>query len=132
VHPRASGALLLAVCLAASAAAHGPEPKVGREIVRLQGYRETPPPGLEIAAVTVLSILGKEHRFHLTARQTFRLAEEEAAAPGLEDRLVLQGERETLYRIAAARPDQRVTILADHRRGGRDLFVLAVDLCPPP
>ena len=45
-------------------------------------------------------------------------------------RLVLQGPRELLARFAAARADQTVTMLAERRLGGSDLFVIALDLCP--
>jgi hypothetical protein len=128
-HRLLAAAVLLALCVARVAAAHAPEPKADRELVRLQGYREVRPEGVAIAAQIVLSILGKDHRFHLTARQTFQLGEQQDE-PALRDRLVLQGERQALARIAAARPNQRVTILADHRPGRSDLFVLTVDLCP--
>jgi hypothetical protein len=33
---------------------------------------------------------------------------------------------------AGAKPDQTVTILAEHRPGSSDLFVLTLDLCPAP
>jgi len=45
-------------------------------------------------------------------------------------RFTLQGPRDLLVRFAAVRPDQTVIILADHRSGSSDLFVLALDLCP--
>jgi hypothetical protein len=45
-------------------------------------------------------------------------------------RFTLQGPRDLLARFAAARPEQTVTILAEHRPGSSDLFVLTLDLCP--
>jgi hypothetical protein len=38
--------------------------------------------------------------------------------------------RDLLARYAAAGPEQTVTILAEHRPGSSDLFVLTLDLCP--
>jgi hypothetical protein len=75
----------------------------------------------------VLGILGVDHRFHLTQRQVLG---NETAAPALPARLLLQGDREILVKIAAARPEQRVTILGERRSGGVDLFLLATDFCP--
>jgi hypothetical protein len=129
-HERAIvAAVVLALCGAGIAAAHGPEPAADRELVRLQGYRETRPAAAEIIGEVVLGILGKDHRFHLTARRTFHFA---AAQAGTEnrDRWVLQGDRAVLAAVASARPDQLVTILAEHRPGSGDLFLLTVDLCP--
>jgi hypothetical protein len=123
-------AVVLALCGAGIAAAHGPESTADRELVRLQGYRETRPAAVEITGEVVLGILGKDHRFHLTARQMFHFA----AVPGSaesRDRWVLQGDRAVLAAVASARPDQLVTILAEHRLGSGDLFILSVDLCPP-
>lgn len=125
-----AAAVLFTHCVAGIAAAHGPEPKGDRELVRLQGYRAAAPEGIEIAAEVVLSILGKDHRFHLTTRQSFRSTDRQEGTAS-RDRWVLQGDREMLARVAAARPNQRVTMLADHRPGSSDLFLLTVDFCPP-
>ena len=74
---------------------------------------------------------GVEQPFATTDRRAFALAAEGAEAPKVEDRYTLQGPRPLLARFTDARPDQSVTILAEHHPGGSDLFVLAIDLCPP-
>jgi hypothetical protein len=38
----------------------------------------------------------------------------------------------TRRRWLLAKPDQTVTILAEHRPGSSDLFVLTLDLCQAP
>lgn len=108
--------------------AHAPEPTQKREIVRLQGMVR--PDGDAPAGRLTLLALGADHAFAATDRRTFSLGADEPAAPNA-DRYALQGPREMLARFAAARPDQTVTILAEHHPGSKDLFVLAVDLCPP-
>jgi hypothetical protein len=129
-HRLIAAAVLSAHCVVGTALAHGPEQKPERELVRLQGHRENASAEAEARAVVVLRILGKDLRFRLTARETFQLSDRSAEMDA-KDHWTLQGEREPLARIAAARPDQRITILADHRPGSSDLFLLAVDLCPP-
>jgi hypothetical protein len=69
------------------------------------------------------------HPFAATARDVYGLSSAEPGKPA--DSYTLQGPRPLLARFAGARPDQLVTILAEHRPGGSDLFVLAIDLCPP-
>jgi hypothetical protein len=44
----------------------------------------------------------------------------------------VRGPRDLLTRFAAAKADQIVTILAEHRPGSSDLFVLTLDICPGP
>ena len=119
---------MLLATLPLVARAHAPEQTQKREIVRLQGMVR--PDGDAPAGRLTLLALGADHSFAATDRRTFSLGADEPTGPGA-DRYALQGPREVLARFAAARPDQTVTILAEHHPGSKDLFVLAVDLCPP-
>lgn len=125
-------ALALGATWPAVAAAHQPARTAAREIVRIQGRRGVAPAGVAVVREVVLVALGQEHRFSATDWQRFGFGDEAAAAPAEErPRLVLQGKREQLAHFAAARPEQTVTILAERRPGSADLFLLALDLCPP-
>jgi hypothetical protein len=121
-------ALALGLALApAGGLAHQPLPAADREIVRLQGHRRAD--GDAPAGRLQLSAQGAVHPFAATARDAYGLS---SAEPGkLADSYTLQGPRPLLARFAGARPDQLITILAEHRPAGSDLFVLAIDLCPP-
>ena len=111
------------------ALAHGPEAKVEREVIRLQGYRDVAPESGGVVAEITLNVFGAEHRFHVTDWRLLSLSEE--ARVGKPDaHLALQGDRGTLSRIEDAKPGQRITILAERRLGSSDLFVVALDLCP--
>jgi hypothetical protein len=121
-------ASLLATALAAPALAHPPPRTQRREIVRLQGHRDAA--GTVSDGRMTLVVLGTEHAFAASARQVFALTDEEPAPPPA-DRYTLQGPRDLLAHLAAARPEQTVTILGEHRPGSSDLFVLTLDLCPP-
>lgn len=128
-------ALWLALFLAlpwAVASAHDVRPSIKREIVRLQGFRASQlgqTPGAR--AVTILAA-GTESMFAINEWQIFGVEEPPGAPTAAEHgRYVLQGAPDVLSRFTAARPTQRVTILAERRPGGSDLFVLALDLCPP-
>jgi hypothetical protein len=102
-----------------------------RELVRLQGYRAPAPRGVDVATQTTLVILGESVHFAAIEWQVFALAEAAPQpTPAPPAQLSLQGERPLLRRVVTAHADQRVTILAERRPGGGDLFVLAVDLCP--
>jgi hypothetical protein len=134
MRPRRSGSAALAVVAAASVAVqagapsalgHPPPRAAVRELVRIQGHRVG-----GTAGDAVLVALGIEHRFAAAAWERYGLSGDETAPPP-ERRLVLQGKRDLLARFAAARPDQTVTILGERRPGSADLFVLALDLCPP-
>ncbi|MFN8545240.1 MAG: hypothetical protein U0807_13685 [Candidatus Binatia bacterium] len=126
--PRLAALAVAALLLAPVAGlAHPPPRTPNREIVRLQGHRRAA--GTAAAGEMTLVALGAEHPFTATDRQAFSLAEGDAAKPA--DRYALQGPRDLLARFAAARPDQTVTILAEHRPGTPNLFLLALDLCPP-
>lgn len=118
-----------AALLAPLAAAHEPPKVVVRELVRLQGQRRAD--GDAPAGRMTLRAQGVEQPFATTDRRAFALTVGGAEPPKVDDRYTLQGPRPLLARFADARPDQTVTILAEHRPGGSDLFVLSVDLCPP-
>jgi hypothetical protein len=115
------------VLLPQRGAAHEPPRPADRELVRLQGYRRAD--GDAPAGRMELSALGAAYPFAATAREAYGLPVAEPARPAA--RYTLQGPRPLLARFAGARPDQTVTILAEHRPGSDDLFVLALDLCPP-
>ena len=120
--------LAVAATLASAALAHPPSQVAVRELIRVQGHRGSSdvPAG---AQLIVLTALGTDHPFVASEFRTFGFGEDTAApAPS---RLVLQARRDVLTRFAAARPDQTVTILAEHRPGSTDVFILALDLCPP-
>lgn len=123
-----------AVSLAGAAAqAHPPPRTAERELVRVQGYR-TAGPVAGAGRQLVLKALGSEHQFAATDWQVFGFAEEDKRATPTpvraQERYALQGSRDVLRRLATARPDQLVTILAERRPGSTELFVLALDLCP--
>jgi hypothetical protein len=122
--------MLLALPLAARpATAHEPPKIVVRELVRLQGFRRTD--GDAPAGRMTLHAQGIDQPFAAMDRRAFTLTAEGEEPPKVADHYVLQGPRPLLARFADARPDQTVTILGEHRPGGGDLFVLAIDLCPP-
>jgi hypothetical protein len=85
-----------------------------------------------VREVTFL-VLGQQLRFAATEWRSFAFFDPAGApTPAEPAQLTLQGERPVLHRIASARPDQRITILAERRPGSPDMFVLTVDLCPAP
>lgn len=125
-------AAAVVVTAAIAAHAHPAARTTTRELVRVQGYRSASTPDGVVRRV-VLVALGTEHAFAATDWQTFGFAEpapEPTPAAEKTARFILQGTREELARFAAARPEQQVTLLAEHRQGSVDLFVLALDLCP--
>lgn len=125
--------LVLAIpLLATSAAAHRLSGQPERELVRIQGYRSPAPRGVQVARELTLAVLGRTLPLAAVEWRIFSLAEtRDERAPTLPAALTLQGERALLRRIAGARAEQRLTLLAEHRPGSSDLFLLAVDLCPP-
>lgn len=114
------------VLLVATAQAHPPPRATQREIVRLTGHMVA---GAGADASLVLRVLGREYAFAAGEFRAFGYGETGGERPAGR-RFALQGPRELLSRIAAARPDQRIGILADRRIGSTELFLLAVDLCP--
>jgi len=121
-------AIATLLLLARTGGAHEPPPRTPvREFVRLQGTVRAD--GDAPAGRLHLTVLGTTHPFAATAHDVYGLTPDATAPPGAS--YALQGPRPLLTRLAAARPDQTVTILAEHRPGSTDLFVLALDLCPP-
>jgi hypothetical protein len=120
-------AIVVALSASGVAVAHPPPQTQNREIVRLTGHRSADAPAP--AGRTFLSALGAEHPFAATARDAYRLTPDEATPPTLL--YTLQGPRALLARFASARPDQTIAILAEHHPGSDNLFLLALDLCPP-
>jgi hypothetical protein len=136
---RCGAALAGAVVLAAAVTARGHTPPrmATRELVRIQGYR-TKTAGAGVQRRLVLTALGVEQSFAATDFQVFGFSDAPppgaatpSATPTTPEHFVLQGSREVLTRFAAARPQQTVTLLAEHRPGSTNLFVLTLDLCPP-
>jgi hypothetical protein len=127
------GAATLAVVFAAGAvAAHDVAPQPVRELLRIQGFKAPAPAGVTVDREVALVVLGQSVRFAATDWRTFAFFDPKAApTPAEPPQVMLQGERALLHSIVAARPDQRVTILAERRPGSVDAFVLTVDLCPP-
>lgn len=136
-------ALAVGLALAAPAAAHKPSRVTAREFVRLVGSfaaaakateaeapKQTPADGA--ARVVTLTVQGRERKLAVSDWRVFALVSEEAEGepPAAPERLTVQGPRDLLARIAGARPEQRVSILAERRPGSGELFVLAADLCP--
>jgi hypothetical protein len=126
--------LLLAIALLAAAAppaaAHEAEPVSAREFVRLQGYLAPPPAGVTTHGEMALTVLGQPVRFAVAEWQRFAV-QADLTADDRPTQGTLQGERALLRRVSAAKPGQRITILAERRAGRTDLFVVAVDRCPP-
>jgi hypothetical protein len=120
-------ALALLLC-AAPAAAHDVKAPAIREMVRLQGYLgdATPAPG---GSKLTMTVLGQRLAFTAAEVRIFAFAEvdQKSTLPPASE---LVGDRSLLRRFTTARPDQRLTILAERRPGSTDLFVLAVDRCP--
>jgi len=122
-------AALLLVLAVRPVWAHNPAAQTVRELVRIQGYRSPAPHGTDVLGETTFVVLGESVHFATTDWEVYALSEvEPLPTPAQPPQLSLQGERPLLRRIVTA--DQRVTILAERRPGGGDLFLLNVDLCP--
>lgn len=115
----------------APAPGHGPERVVNRQIVRLQGYRATPPADVKVVREIILVVHGKEQRFWAMDWRRFGVEQPSGVTPVERERLNLRADFADAARFTNARGDQRITILAEQRPGSADLFVLALDLCPP-
>lgn len=120
----------LAVLLATSAApAHDIVSHAVREMVRIQGRFGTAPAPAGGRQVTFV-VLGQKLPFTASEWRVFAFADAETGGPTEVPEPQLVGDRSILRQVSTARPDQRVTILAERRPGSADLFVLAVDRCP--
>jgi hypothetical protein len=128
---RAALAVACTVLFLGLAAAH-PPPRAGtRELLRIQGHRGAVA-APSTATPLVLAALGADYPFAAADLRTFGFADVPPPEPPPGTRFTLQGARDLLVRFAGAKPDQTVTILAEHRPGSSDLFVLTLDLCPAP
>lgn len=117
--------------LASPVAAHETPRTAIRELVRLQGYVVPPQETAEGETLTV-AVHGRDLRMRVVDRQVFIAVGAAGRATTSEPpRLVIRGERALLARLSEAGPRQRVTLLGERRPGGSELFVAAVDLCPP-
>lgn len=127
-----SGVLCLVLLVPSSPVeAHRLKTPPAREVIRLQGFRAAPDPSKGVAdRLMTLVVMGEPLSFHVS--EWLRI---DISGAGPEERapttLLLQGPPETLFRLRNACADQRVTILAERRRGSSEAFVLALDLCPP-
>jgi len=131
------GALVVAAVLAAlpdppAVGAHEPTRPRAREILRAQGYLGKPPAGAPALRTVELAVLGETRHLHATEWRRYA-AEENREPVEIEEpaRITVQGARADLQRLKKARPEQRVTLLAERRAGSTDLFLLGLDLCPP-
>jgi len=119
--------------LATVAAAHGPAAAaVTRQIVRLQGSLDARSDVQPVRELIVV-VRGEAKLFYATDWQVYAvdLSQAAAAQPKEPDRVALQGDPKLLERFATARSGQTITILAERRPGAADLFLLALDRCPP-
>lgn len=131
-HRLVNAAVVAASLVAAAAVAHDVTPQPVRELVRIQGFKAPAPAGTQVAREVDLVVLGQPVHFAATDWRTFAFFDPKAApTPAEPSQVTLQGERSHLHSIIAARPEQRVTILAERRPGSANVFVLTVDLCPP-
>ena len=122
---------LVALSVAGPARAHPPSRMNSREIVRISGWFGVPPKGATIVRKIPLTVQGRQRELNAVDWQVFGLVTEQTETLAPEPpQLTLQGTREQLARIAEARGEQRVSILAERRPGVGELFVLALDLCP--
>jgi len=127
-----AGFALAGLVAASAGLAHPPTAAAPRELVRLQGHLGTSAPDEKIVREVVLGALGKDKRFFASEWRRFALSDQPAIKLEQErPRFDVRGSRADLARLAAARPDQLVTILAEQRPGSADLFLIALDLCPP-
>ncbi len=118
----------IVVLTATAAIAHDVAPLPVRDIIRMQGFKAPAPAGVQVARV----VLGQTVRFAASDWRTFAFFDPHGAPPPAEaPQVTLQGERSLLHSIVTARPDQRITILAERRPGSADAFLLTVDMCLP-
>jgi hypothetical protein len=103
--PLRLAAAALAIALTAGpAAAHNPEPKVVRELVRTQGYRAPVPQGAQVVREVTLVVLGQQMRFAATEWRVFAFYDATGSPTPVEPaQLTLQGDRSELHPISSAR-----------------------------
>jgi hypothetical protein len=124
------GVVSCAILLPSSGLAHRPEKGPGRELVQIQGYKNVLPRGVTVEREIALISLAEKYSFHATRWLQITPGNGAPVKTPEPSTLVLQGSPGDLNRFAAARPEQRVSILAERRPGSSDLFVLTLDLCP--
>jgi len=127
-----SAAVALVACLiaATTARAHSPAVPAGvRELLRVQGHKQD---GGECdGRLIALSALGESAAFCAAEFRRLALATERPVElPEEPTAIDLQGGRALLARFNKARREQKITLLGEWRPGRRDLFLIAVDLCP--
>ncbi len=119
----------IGILLSSGVAAHT-KARAAKEIVRIQGTVIAP--DAECArGLVALRALNRDIRLcdgevRRIAVTTVETAEEQ----GLPTTFEVQGERERLAPLTAASAGHRVTVLGEWRPGRRDLFLIALDLCP--
>jgi hypothetical protein len=125
-------AALAAVALGAGGGyAHEPQRLTAREIVRLAGTFGELATGTKPVRDVAVTVQGRERTLHASDWQVYALVvDRNAPVSPPPARVTLQGTRADLGRIADARPEQRIAVLAERRPGNAELFLLAVDLCP--
>ena len=74
-------------------------------------------------------MFAEHYLVRVTAWQVFSVTEDVAAA-GPPAELRLHGDREELAKLAAM-SNRRVTILGERRPSSTEVFLLALDACPP-
>jgi hypothetical protein len=122
----------VAVLTATAVRAHDVAPQPVHELIRMQGFKAPAPAGVQVTREVALVVLGQTIRFAASDWRTFAFFDPHGAPPPAEaPQVTLQGERPLLHSIVTARPDQRITILAERRPGSADAFLLTVDMCPP-
>lgn len=112
------------------AAAHPEASRVIREIVRLQGTFGAAPASIPVQREVTLLVLADRYPMKVTDWQIFGTAEAPLGATEPNE-LRIQGDRVKLAEFAEIKGEQRVTILGERRPGSSELFLLALDLCPP-
>jgi hypothetical protein len=126
-----AGGLLSAVLAGMPVAAHELPKHPVRELLRIQGFRAPAPAGVTVARELTVIVLGQPVRFAANEWRSFAFFDATGEPTPVEPATVtLQGERQLLRKVTTARPDQRITILAERRPGQVDLFVLSIDRCP--
>jgi hypothetical protein len=111
------------------AAAHPEASRVIREIVRIQGHLGATPAGVPVQRDVTLLVLADRYEMKVTDFQVFGTTEAPVGAVEPSE-IRVQGDRAKLAELAQV-SGQRVTILGERRPGSSEIFLLALDLCPP-